>query len=60
MESKSTADGGLTVESLLDPSNPLVLWVVLPAAVLAALGLRKAAIFWVMGFVVWTVGKGFI
>lgn len=60
MNSKTTEGGGLTVESLLDPSNPLVLWVVLPAAVLAALGLRKAAVFWVMAFVVWTIAKRYI
>lgn len=60
MNSKSTEGNSLTAEALLDPSNPLVLTVILPAAVLAALGLRKAAIFWIMAAVVWQVGKRYI
>ena len=57
MESKTTSAHGLSAQELLDPSNPLVLWVVLPAAVLAALGLRKPAVFWIMAAVVWQVGR---
>lgn len=40
---------------LLDPTNPLVLWVILPAAVLGALGLRRGAILWIMACVVYGV-----
>lgn len=52
MKSEYPSDQGLSVEQMLDPTNPIVLWVILPAAALAALGLRKAAIFWIMGAVV--------
>ena len=55
MESKYPSDQGVTFEELLDPTNPLVLWVVLPAAVLAALGMKRGAILWVMGSVVLSV-----
>lgn len=45
----------MSVEELLDPTNPLVLWVVLPAAVLAALGMRRGAVLWIMAAVVFSV-----
>lgn len=57
MESKFPRESGISVSELLDPSSPLVLWVVLPAAVLAAVGLRKGAIMWVFGAVVLSVGR---
>ena len=57
MDSKIPSERGLTAGELLDPSNPLVLWVVLPAAVLAALGMRKPAVFWILASVVWSVGS---
>ncbi|HUF57603.1 MAG TPA: hypothetical protein VMM55_13700 [Thermohalobaculum sp.] len=55
MESKYPDDSGIAVGDLLDPTNPLVLWVVLPAAVLAALGMRRGAILWIMACVIYTV-----
>lgn len=60
MESKFPREQGIAVEELLDPTNPLVLWVVLPAAVLAALGLKKAAIFWIIASVVWSIGRQYL
>ena len=60
MEPKTASTHGLSAQDLLDPSNPLVLSVVLPAAVLAALGLRKPAVFWIMAAVVWSVGSRFV
>lgn len=60
MDSKSTNESSLSVEKLLDPDNPFVLTVVLPAAVLAALGMRKAAMFWIFACVAWNVGKRFL
>ena len=60
MESKFPRESGFSTAELLDPSSPLVLWVVLPAAVLAALGLRKGAIFWILGAVVLSVGRRFL
>ena len=55
MESKYPSDQGLAVGDLLDPTNPLVLWVVLPAALLGALGLRRGAILWVMASVIFSL-----
>lgn len=57
MESKYPKESGIAIETLLDPSNPLVIWVILPAAVLAALGMKRGAIFWIMAFVIWTIGR---
>lgn len=53
----NTGDSSLNIESLLDPSNPYVLTVVLPAAVLGAFGFKRAAIFWVMAVIVWNIVK---
>ncbi len=55
METKYPSDQGFTFGELLDPTNPLVLWVVMPAAVLAALGLKRAAVLWVMASVIYSV-----
>ena len=60
MNSKYVENDGLSVGDLLDPSNPLVLTVVLPAAVLGAMGFKRGAILWIMAAVVWSIGKQFI
>ena len=55
MESKYPSSQGLSVGDLLDPTNPLVIWVILPAAVLVALGMRRGAILWIMACVIFMV-----
>ena len=55
METKYPSEQGIAVGDLLDPTTPLVLWVILPAAVLGALGLRRGAILWIMACVVFMV-----
>ena len=55
METKYPSDQGLAAGDLLDPTNPLVLWVVLPAALLGALGMKRGAVLWVMASVIFSV-----
>ena len=55
METKYPEDKGLAMGDLLDPTNPLVLWVILPAAVLGALGMRRGAILWIMVCAIYAV-----
>ena len=55
VESKYPEDQGLSVQDLLDPTNPIVLWVVLPAALLAAFGMKRGAVLWIMAAVVYSV-----
>ena len=55
METKYPGDKGVSFAELLDPTNPLVLWVVLPAAVLGALGMKRGAVLWVMATVIFSV-----
>lgn len=52
--------GSLNIEDLLDPDNPYVLTVVLPAALLFMFGFRRLAIFWIMAAIVWNIGKRMI
>lgn len=60
VDSKTSENNSLTMESLLDPQNPYVLTVVLPAAALAALGFKRGAVLWIFAAVAWNIGKRFI
>ena len=55
METKYPKDDGLAMGDLLDPTNPLVVWVILPAAILGALGMRRGAILGIMVCAIYAV-----
>lgn len=61
MDSKSSqGNNNLSIESLLDPGNPYVLTVVLPAAALAMLGFKRGAILYIFAAIAFNLGRRFI